>query len=97
VALGRAAQSAAPEGAWGADLHPDGSAIYFSRDTTPGGTFQYAQNSNQQLFAIERYDLKTGERTTVAGGPGGAVRPQPSPDGRYLAYVKRERASPSST
>ena len=31
------------------------------RDTTPGGTFQYAQNSNQQLFAIERYDLKTGE------------------------------------
>jgi imidazolonepropionase-like amidohydrolase/Tol biopolymer transport system component len=71
---------------------PDGGGIYFSRNTTPGNIFEYAQNSNQQLFAIERYDLKTGERTTVAGGPGGAVRPQPSPDGRYLAYVHRERA-----
>jgi imidazolonepropionase-like amidohydrolase/Tol biopolymer transport system component len=71
---------------------PDGSGIYFSRDTTPGGTFQYAQNSNQQVFAIERYDLKTGERTTVASGPGGSVRPEPSPDGRWLAFVRRERA-----
>jgi imidazolonepropionase-like amidohydrolase/Tol biopolymer transport system component len=71
---------------------PAGDAIYFSRNTTPGNTFEYAQNSNQQLFAIERYDLKTGERSTVAGGPGGAVRPTPSPDGRYLAYVHRERA-----
>jgi imidazolonepropionase-like amidohydrolase/Tol biopolymer transport system component len=71
---------------------PDGKAIYFSRDTTPGGTFQYAQNSNQQLFAIERYDLQSGERSGVAGGPGGAVRPTPSPDGKYLAFVRRERA-----
>jgi imidazolonepropionase-like amidohydrolase/Tol biopolymer transport system component len=71
---------------------PDGSGIYFSRDTTPGGTFQYAQNSNQQVFAIERYDLQSGERTTVASGPGGSVRPAPSPDGKYLAFVRRERA-----
>jgi imidazolonepropionase-like amidohydrolase/Tol biopolymer transport system component len=71
---------------------PDGTGIYFSRNTTPGPIFEYAQNSNQQLFAIERYDIKTGERTTVAGGPGGAVRPAPSPDGRYLAFVKRERS-----
>ena len=71
---------------------PDGSGIYFTRDTTPGGTFQYAQNSNQQLFAIERYDLKTAERTTVASGVGGSVRPAPSPDGKHLAFVRRERA-----
>jgi imidazolonepropionase-like amidohydrolase/Tol biopolymer transport system component len=71
---------------------PAGDAIYFSRDTTPGNTFEYAQNSNDQVFAIERYDLKTGERSTVAAGPGGAVRPTPSPDGRYLAYVHRERS-----
>lgn len=69
---------------------PDGSAIYFSRDTTPGPIFEYAQNSNQQVFAIERYDMRTGERSTVAGGPGGAVRPSPSPDGRFLAFVRRE-------
>jgi imidazolonepropionase-like amidohydrolase/Tol biopolymer transport system component len=71
---------------------PDGSGIYFSRDTTPGDIFQYAQNSNDQLFAIERYDLRSGERTTVAAGPGGSVRPTPSPDGRWLAFVRRERA-----
>ena len=41
------------------------------------------------MFAIERYEMATGERTQIAGGPGGAVRPQPSPDGRWLAYVHR--------
>jgi imidazolonepropionase-like amidohydrolase/Tol biopolymer transport system component len=67
----------------------DGAAIYFSRNTTPGPIFEYAQDSNQQVFAIERYDIATGERTQVAGGPGGAVRPTPSPDGRWLAFVQR--------
>ena len=28
----------------------------------------------------------------MAGGPGGAARPAPSPDGKQLAYVKRVRA-----
>ncbi len=69
---------------------PDGNSIYFSRDTTSGPIFEYAQDSNEQVFAIERYDIQTGERTTVAGGPGGAVRPTPSPDGRSLAFVRRE-------
>ena len=69
---------------------PDGRAIYFSRNTTPGPIFEYAQDSNEQVFAIERYDMATGERRQVAGGPGGAVRPTPSPDGRWLAFVQRE-------
>jgi imidazolonepropionase-like amidohydrolase/Tol biopolymer transport system component len=71
---------------------PAGDAIYFSRNVTPGNIFEYAQNSNEDLFDIERYDMKTGERTTAASGPGGSVRPTPSPDGRYLAFVRRERA-----
>jgi Tol biopolymer transport system component len=69
---------------------PDGRSIYFSRNTTPGPIFEYAQNSNEEVFAIERYNLDTGERDEVAGGPGGAVRPTPSPDGRSLAFVRRE-------
>ena len=68
---------------------PNGQSIYFTRNTTPGNTFEYAQDSNQQIFAIERFDMATGERSTVAGGPGGAVRPTPSPDGRWLAFVHR--------
>lgn len=67
----------------------DGRYIYFSRNTTPGNTFEYAQDANQEVFAIERYELASGERTQVAGGPGGAVRPEPSPDGRWLAFVHR--------
>ena len=67
----------------------DGNSIFFSRNTTPGAIFEYAQDANQQVFAIERYEIATGERTQVAGGPGGAVRPTPSPDGRWLAFVQR--------
>ena len=70
---------------------PDGRYIYFSRNTTAGPIFEYAQDSNQQVFDIERYEIATGERSAVAGGPGGAVRPAPSPDGRLLAFVRREQ------
>lgn len=71
---------------------PDGRHIYFTRNVTPGGVFQYAQDSNRALFAIERYELDTGETLRVTGGNGGAVRPNPSPDGKYLAFVRRVRA-----
>ncbi len=71
---------------------PDGSGIYFTLNTTPGNTFIYHQDSNTELFQIRRVDLDSGDITTVAGGPGGAVRPTPSPDGKYLAFVKRVRA-----
>lgn len=71
---------------------PDGKSFYYSKDATPGPIFQYAQDSNGQLFVIERYDMETGEISRVAGGPGGAVRPTPSPDGRWLAFVRRERS-----
>jgi imidazolonepropionase-like amidohydrolase/Tol biopolymer transport system component len=70
---------------------PDGKSVYFTRNTTPGATFEYAQNSNQQIFGIERYDLDSGKTEAVIGGEGGAVRPTPSPDGKKIAYVRRER------
>ncbi|WP_136163214.1 amidohydrolase family protein [Sphingomonas flavalba] len=71
---------------------PDGKHVYFTRNVTPGPIFEYAQDSNTGLFAIERYSLDSGETETVADGPGGAVRPAPSPDGKKLAFVRRERA-----
>ena len=70
----------------------DGKSVYFTRNITPGGTFQYAQDSNSEIFAIERYELESGETHRVTAGHGGAVRPTPSPDGKYLAFVRRERA-----
>ncbi len=71
---------------------PDGKSLYFSLNTTPGDTFIYHQDSNTELFQIRRVDLASGDVDTVAGGPGGAVRATPSPDGKQLAYVKRVRA-----
>ncbi len=70
---------------------PDGKSLYFTRNVTPGATFEYAQNSNTDLFDIQRYDLDTGEVTTAVSGVGGSVRPTPSPDGRKIAFVRRER------
>ncbi|WP_425408050.1 amidohydrolase family protein [Hyphococcus sp.] len=71
---------------------PDGNYIYYSQNISPGSTFIYAQDSNTDLFNIKRYELATGEIETAVSGFGGSVRPAPSPDGRYMAFVRRERA-----
>jgi imidazolonepropionase-like amidohydrolase/Tol biopolymer transport system component len=71
---------------------PDGKSVYFTRNITPGPIFEYAQNSNTNLFEIQRYELETGDVTTAVSGSGGSVRPAPSPDGKKIAFVRRERA-----
>ncbi len=70
---------------------PDGRYIYYSQDTTGGSTFEYNKNSNAQIYQIFRKDLKDGKTISFVNGPGGAVRPTPSPDGKYLAFVRRVR------
>ena len=70
----------------------DGKSVFYTRNVTPGPIFEYAQDSNTDLFHIERYDLETGEVSTAVGGVGGSVRPTPSPDGKKIAFVRRERA-----
>jgi imidazolonepropionase-like amidohydrolase/Tol biopolymer transport system component len=69
---------------------PDGKSVYYTRNVTPGPIFEYAQDSNTDLFHIERYSLDDGTVSTAASGAGGAVRPTPSPDGKRLAFVRRE-------
>ena len=69
---------------------PDGKSIYYTRNITPGPVFEYAQNSHTDLFDIERYDIDTGDVTTVVSGVGGSVRPTPSPDGQRIGFVRRE-------
>jgi Tol biopolymer transport system component len=70
---------------------PDGQYIYYSEDVYPGGYFQYNKDPNSQIFVIRRFDRATGKIETVTGGPGGAIRPQISPDGKMMAFVKRVR------
>ncbi len=69
---------------------PDGKYLYYTQDVTDGRVWQYNKNSTSELFNIIRHDLDTGEEERYIGGAGGAVIPTPSPDGKYMAYLKRE-------
>jgi Tol biopolymer transport system component/imidazolonepropionase-like amidohydrolase len=72
-------------------VSPDGRYVYFSEDVSGGSTFQYNKNVHDVIYAIRRLDRQTGEIDNLIRSPGGAVRPQPSPDGKTLAFVKRVR------
>lgn len=69
---------------------PDGRYIYFSHDATPGKTFHYSKDSTQGIYKIKRFDTQSGEIEVILEGMGGAIRPTPSPDGKSLAYIKRD-------
>ena len=70
---------------------PDGKYLYYSEDMYPGGFFQYNKDPNREIYVVKRYEFATGQTETLLSGPGGAVRPTPSHDGKSLAYVKRVR------
>lgn len=72
-------------------VSPDGNYVYYSEDMTKGPTFQYNKDPHKGIYMIRRYDRETGNVENVIGGPGGAVRPQISPDGKLLAFVRRVR------
>lgn len=70
---------------------PDGRYLYFDEDMYPGGFFQYNKDPNNQVFVIKRVDREKGIVENVTGGPGGAMRPQVSHDGKFLSFIKRVR------
>ena len=72
-------------------VSPDGRYVYFSQDLSPGPRFQYNKDPNTRIYAIRRVDLESGKVKNIVSGPGGAVRPQVSPDGKSIAFVRRVR------
>ncbi|MDR3697832.1 amidohydrolase family protein [Mucilaginibacter sp.] len=72
-------------------VSPDGKYVYWSEDVTPGPDFQYNKDPYKGIYAIQRLNRQTGAIENVTGGPGGACRPQISPDGKLMAFVKRIR------
>jgi imidazolonepropionase-like amidohydrolase/Tol biopolymer transport system component len=71
---------------------PDGKYLYFSQDTTPGSAFEYNKDPNGQIYGIQRLERASGEVEAFVAGPGGAIRPTPSPDGKSLAFIRRVRS-----
>ena len=69
----------------------DGNKVYFSRDSTPGKIFEYSKDSNKAIYEIFSVDRANGKIRKEVSGMGGSVRPTPSPDGKYLAFVRRIR------
>jgi imidazolonepropionase-like amidohydrolase/Tol biopolymer transport system component len=72
-------------------VSPDGRYVYYSEDMYPAGYFQYNKDPNNQIFVVKRYDREKGISETVTGGPGGAIRPEVSHNGKTLAFIKRVR------
>jgi imidazolonepropionase-like amidohydrolase/Tol biopolymer transport system component len=70
---------------------PDGRYVYFSDDVTQGAIFEYNKDPNSQIYVIQRLDRETGDTERYVIGPGGSVRPTPSPDGKSLAFIRRVR------
>jgi Tol biopolymer transport system component/imidazolonepropionase-like amidohydrolase len=70
---------------------PDGRYLYFSDDATPGGQFEYSKDVNTQIYVIQRLDRQTGDVEEFLSGPGGSIRPTPSPDGKSIAFIRRVR------
>ena len=68
---------------------PDGRYIYYTHDISPGSQFDYNRDPLKSIFAITRYDRENGEEERLISGTGGAVVPTPSPDGLYVAFVRR--------
>ncbi|HEX2722846.1 MAG TPA: amidohydrolase family protein, partial [Gemmatimonadaceae bacterium] len=70
-------------------VSPDGRYVYFTEDVSPGGGFQYNRDAHGQIYVVQRLDRQTGQRNTAIGGAGSALRPQLSPDGKTMAFVRR--------
>ena len=70
-------------------ISPDGAWLYYSQDLSPGAYFEYNKDSHKGIYGIRRLNLKSGELITLISGPGGAIRPTPSPDGKKLAFLRR--------
>ncbi|MFY9550451.1 MAG: amidohydrolase family protein [Thermoanaerobaculia bacterium] len=72
--------------AGGVAVSRDGKSIYFSGRERK---FSYTPNLADGLWKIFRYDRDLAQTFPVAGGFGGAVRPNISPDGKTLAFISR--------
>ncbi|HKY04489.1 MAG TPA: amidohydrolase, partial [Blastocatellia bacterium] len=68
------------------DVDPSGRFVYFVVSTA----FDYNKNVYDSIYWIERYDMTNARRSQFVRGAGGSIRPQVSPDGKHLAFIRRD-------
>jgi imidazolonepropionase-like amidohydrolase/Tol biopolymer transport system component len=66
-------------------VDPKGRFVYF----VASGAFDYNKNVYDNIYWIDRYDLQKGRRSTFVRAAGGSIRPQVSPDGKLLSFIRR--------
>lgn len=83
--------------AWPA-ASPDGRFLYFQASTAPTGTWSGRADVMQGAKQLRRLDLRTGRTVDMTAGEiaqqyqgssGGAIAPELSPDGRWMAFARR--------
>ncbi len=72
-------------------ISPDGRYVYYDEDVSPGNAFDYNRDPYGVIYVINRLDRETGKTKRFISGNGGSVRPTPSRNGKYLAFVRRVR------
>jgi imidazolonepropionase-like amidohydrolase/Tol biopolymer transport system component len=70
---------------------PDGRHLFYSKDVTPGQTFEYNKDPYGVIYAIVRRDLANGKERTAVSRAGGSITPRVSADGKSLAFIRRVR------
>jgi Tol biopolymer transport system component len=75
-----------------AQFSPDGRYLYYTEKITPPSNSVVYIDANAIHYAVMRRDLRTGATESLIRGFGSATTPQPSPDGKYIAFVRRVKA-----
>ena len=79
-------------------VSPDGKFLYFQMSAAPQGTWSGRADVMQGAKQLRRLELSTGRVVEMTAGEiaqqyqgssGGAIAPEASPDGRWLAFARR--------